>query len=122
MKKFVFTIKEDVCTANGKDEAKQNELLSVMTHYGSVEDYDKVVGIVKAEYQSLIDNLTNQINAIKDQDLTAHEINMVKAFRNEVGQIEVSHKAENARLTVELQRFKAETEQRYEKLKAILGE
>ena len=29
MKKFVFTIKEDVCTANGKDEAKLKQELAV---------------------------------------------------------------------------------------------
>ena len=46
MQKFVFTIKEDVCKVNGKDEAKQRELINVMSHYGTVEEYDKVVGAV----------------------------------------------------------------------------
>jgi hypothetical protein len=93
-----------------------------MAHYGSVEEYDKVMSVVKAEYQAVIDNVNGLYNSIKEQELTAHELNIVKAFRNEVGQIEVAHKSEIGRLTAELQKFKAETEQRYEKLKAILGE
>lgn len=80
MKKVVLTIKDDVCAKNGKD-VNATELLTVMSHYGTVESYDPVVAKDKAEYQATIDNLTAQLNAIKEQELTVDEIKMVKAYR-----------------------------------------
>ena len=80
MKKVVLTIKDDVCAKNGKD-ANATELLTVMSHYGTVESYDAVVAKDKAEYQATIDNLNAQLTAIKEQELTVDEIKMVKAYR-----------------------------------------
>lgn len=80
MKKVVLTIKDDVCAKNGKD-ANATELLTVMSHYGTVEGYDAVVAKDKAEYQATIDNLNAQLTAIKEQELTVDEIKMVKAYR-----------------------------------------
>lgn len=62
MKKYVFTIKDDVCAANGKD-IEATELLAKMRLWGDVEDYDKAVASVCAEYQGTIDNLTKQLGA-----------------------------------------------------------
>lgn len=80
MKKVVLTIKDDVCAKNGKD-ANATELLTVMSHYGTVEGYEAVVAKDRAEYQATIDSLTAQLNAIKEQELTVDEIKMVKAYR-----------------------------------------
>lgn len=80
MKKVVLTIKEDICEKNGKDP-NATELLSVATHYGSVEDFSVAVDKVKGEYQATIDNLSNQLASIKEQELTPDEIEMVKAYR-----------------------------------------
>lgn len=80
MKKYVFTIKDDVCAANGKD-VEATALLEKMRLWGDVEEYDHVVASVRAEYQAVVDNLTAQINAIKEQDLTADEITLLNTYR-----------------------------------------
>ena len=80
MKKYVFTIKDDVCAANGKD-TEATELLGKMKLWGDVEDYDNVVASVRAEYQVMVDNLTAQLNAIKEQELTEDEIALLNSYR-----------------------------------------
>ena len=102
MKQFVFTMMDDVCTANNKTEAQKQEVLKVLTHYGSVEDYDTVVAAERARYQAVIDNQTKQIEGIKDQDLTQDEMAMVKAYRIAVSGVVAQHKAveEECRKTI----------------------
>lgn len=80
MKKYVFTIKDDVCAANGKD-IEATELLEKMKLWGDVEDYEKAVATVRAEYQATIDGLNSQLAAIKSQELTDDEINLLNAYR-----------------------------------------
>lgn len=80
MKKYVFTIKDDVCAANGKP-VEATELLEKMKLWGDVEDYDHVVASVRAEYQAVVDNLTAQLSAIKSQELTDDEIALLNAYR-----------------------------------------
>ena len=80
MKKYVFTIKDDVCAANGKD-VEATELLQKMKLWGDVEDYEKAIAAVRAEYQVTIDNLKAQNDAIKDQELTDDEIALLNSYR-----------------------------------------
>ena len=122
MKKYVFTMKEDVCEAHGKDAAKQAELLSVMSHYGTVEDYESVITPVKAEYQGVVDNLTAQLTAIKEQELTVDEIKIVKAYRENKTSVVSEYIAEADKYKSQLEAVKNENEQRVAKLKAILGD
>jgi hypothetical protein len=121
MRKYVFTIKDDVCAANGKD-IQATELLKVMTHYGSVEDYEKDISTTKAEYQGTIDALTLQLTAIKDQELTDDEIRMVKAFRDCKNAVVSKYVAIAEEYAKQLEAVKQEAEQRTAKIKAILGE
>lgn len=102
MKQFVFTMKDDVCTQNNKTEAQKQEVLKVLTHYGSVEDFDTVLATERAKYQEVIDNQTKQIEAIKDQDLTQDEMAMVKAYRIAISGVVAQHKAveEECRKTI----------------------
>lgn len=122
MKKFVFTMKDDVCEAHGKDAANQTELLNVMTHYGTVEDYEKVIAPVQAEYQGVVDNLTAQLTSIKEQELTIDEIKMIKAYRENKTSVVNEYIAEADKYKAQLESVKTENEQRVAKLKAILGD
>ena len=79
MKQYVFTMKDDVCSLNGKTDAQKEEVLKVLTHYGTVEDYDNVVAGERAKYQSVIDNQTKQIEAIKEQELTLDDLHFIKS-------------------------------------------
>ena len=121
MRKFVFTIKEDVCAANGKD-VNATELLSVMTHYGSVEEYDKVIAAITAEYQASIDGLNRQLALIKEQELTEDEIKMVKAYRDGKNSVVGKYVAVAEEYAKQLEAVKQEAEQRTARIKAILGE
>lgn len=80
MKKYVFTIKDDVCAANGKD-IEASELIGKMKLWGDVENYDSAVAKVTAEYETTIKNLGAQITAIKEQELTEDEIALLNSYR-----------------------------------------
>lgn len=80
MEKYVFTVRDDVCIANGKD-VSATELLAKMKLWGDVEPFERVVASIKAEYQSAVDNLTAQLNSIKEQKLTNDEIILVNCYR-----------------------------------------
>ena len=121
MKKVVLTIKDDVCARNGKD-ANATELLTVMSHYGTVEDFETATAKEKAEYQATIDNLSAQLNAIKEQELTADEIKMVKSYRENKSSVVSAYVAEAEQYKIQLEAVKTEHEQRVAKLKAILGD
>jgi uncharacterized protein YjcR len=96
MKAYVFTMMDDVCTLNNKTEEQKREVLKVLSHYGKVENYDDVVAGERAKYQSVIDNQTKQIEAIKEQELTPDEMSMVKAYRMAIGGVVAQHKAVEA--------------------------
>lgn len=101
MKRLVFIIREDVCAANGKS-VDAIDLLKVMNTYGTVVDYDTFVAAEKAEYQTAIDNLTKQVNDIKEQELTDDEICMINAYRTCKAETQKGLKAENLALVGQL--------------------
>lgn len=121
MRKLVFTIKEDVCVANGKD-VTASDLLAVMTKYGTVEEYDRVVAGISAEYQASIDGLNRQLEIIRDQELTDDEIKMVKAYRDCKNNVVGKYVAVAEEYAKQLEAVKQEAEQRTARIKAILGE
>ena len=120
MKKYVFTIRDDVCLANGKD-VEATELLGKMKLWGEVEDYDRSISGVKAEYQATVDNLTTQLSAIKDQELTADEIEIVLAYRACKTTISDRFLRRINALEGELSDIKTEEQVRLEKIMAILN-
>ena len=120
MKKLVFTIKDDICAANGKDIAA-TELIEKMKLYGNVEDYDRVVATVRAEYQATADNLTAQISAIKAHDLTPDELELVKSYRACKANISGGYEARINMLETQLSDIRLEEQTRLEKIMAILG-
>lgn len=81
MKKYVFTIKDDVCAANGKD-IEATELLQKMKLWGDVEPYEKALAPVCNEYDGIIHNLNTQLTAIKAQELTPDEIVLLNTYRD----------------------------------------
>ena len=93
MKQYVFTMRDDICNANGKSDAQKAEMLRVLAHYGTVEDFEGVVNAERAKYQQVIDNQTRQLEAIKDQALTEDEIAMVKAYRGARSAVVSKHEA-----------------------------
>jgi uncharacterized damage-inducible protein DinB len=109
MKKYVFTVKDDVCLANEKD-VNAVRVLEVMKTYGSVEDYDAHIAAVKNEYQEALDNVVAQNEAIKQQNLTDEEIALVNEYRKQRAKAVQTYIDENARLNQTLETVKAEHE------------
>ena len=119
MKKYVFTIKDDVCLANGKD-VEASELLAKMKLWGDVEDYDRAISAVKAEYQSTVDNLTTQIQAMEAHNLTAYEMPLLIAIRKFATDITEGYKVRINDLEHTLDDIKTEEENRIETIIAML--
>ena len=103
MVKYVFTVREDICAQNSKD-VNATDLLSVMKHYGTVEVYDQVRASEKAEFQANINSLTAQLDALKDQNLTADEIKLIKAYREQKTAVVSGYIAENDQLKESLRK------------------
>lgn len=120
MKKYVFTVKDDVCLANGKD-VNATRVLEVMATYGTVEDYDDVVAKIKAEYQEALDNVVAQNEAIKQQNLTEEEIALVNEYRKQRAKAVQAYIDENTKLTTQLEEIKTEYENRITLISEIIG-
>lgn len=82
MVKYVLIVREDVCSANGKDEAAVTKLLEVAHKFGDIAKYEDCVAAEKAEMQAVIDNLKAQIEALSAVKLTEPEKGIVNAFRD----------------------------------------
>lgn len=122
MKQYVFTMKDDICNANGKTEAQRADVLKVLTHYGTVEEYDQVVASERAKYQLVIDNQTKQIEAIKDQELTDDEISMVKAYRMAKSGVVAKHEAVEQECRATIHKLEETLNSFKSKIIAVVGE
>ena len=122
MKKLIVTIKDEVCLKNGKDAASQAKLLEVLTHYGSVEDYNRHIATLEAGWQKSLDEMTAQYNAIADQNLTKDELCMVKAYRESKADVVCEYTVKIDELTETLRNVKEKQEQTKALILAQLGE
>lgn len=120
MKKYVFTVRDDTCIANEKD-VNATRVLEVMRTYGTVEDYDTHVAVIKKEYQDALDNVVAQNEAIKAQNLTDEEIALVNEYRKQRAKAVQAYIDENSKLTSQLTEIKAEYENRITLISEIIG-
>lgn len=131
LKRYVFTVRGDVCDANNKDR-NATALIEKMCQYGTVEDYDTHVAAVKAEYQAVYDDLNVRYEQIKNQKLTKSEIQLVNLLRSlmteemsryaaEVEAVKKQYGDENEALRNQLAEIKAEHESRIAKIVAAIG-
>ena len=120
MKKYVFTVKDDVCLANNKD-ANATELIAKLKLYGSVENFDTVVSGIKAEYDEVIASMSAAYEAIASQNLTSDEIALVNTYRANKEEISKAYVAENNILKNELSTIKAKQENIVRQIQSILG-
>lgn len=120
MKKYVFTVKDDVCLANGKD-VNATQVLTVMKTYGAVEDYDAVIAKIKAEYQEALDNVVAQNEAIKHQNLSDEEIAIVNEYRKQRAKAVQVYIEENANLNKTLEEVKVEHEKTIELISNVIN-
>jgi hypothetical protein len=120
MKKLVFTIKDDVCLANGKD-VNATQLIEVAKKYGTVEDFDTVVAAVRAEYQATLDNVVAQNEAIKQQNLSDEEIAMVNTYREQRAKAVKVYEDKVVELEGTLENVKVEHERTIELISNVIN-
>ena len=80
MKDFVVHVSEDVCVKNGRDPDAA-KLIEIAKTFGSVEPLDSALAAERAKNQVVINNLTAQIDLIKEQEVTPEELEVLRALR-----------------------------------------
>ncbi len=120
MKKYIFTVRDDTCVANEKD-VNATRVLEVMRTYGTVEDYDAHVAVIKQEYQDALDNVVAQNEAIKAQNLSDEEIELVNAYRMLRARAVKTYIEENEGLRQTLNEVKAEHERTIEIIANVIN-
>lgn len=120
MKKYIFTVRDDTCVANEKD-VNATRVLEVMRTYGTVEDYDAHVAVIKKEYQDALDNVVAQNEAIKAQNLSDEEIELVNQYRLLRARAVKAHIEECEALRTTLEEVKAEHERTIEVIAKVIN-
>lgn len=120
MEKLVVTIRDDICSKNGKD-VNATALKEKIKLYGTIENYDVTMTAVKSEYQTVINDLTARYDAIKSLNLTTDEITLLNIYRKLKAENEAVHVAEKEELKKQLTDIKTENEGRIAKIAAILA-
>ena len=113
MKKVVLTINDAVCVQNGKD-VNATELLKVMATYGEVTDFKDEVAAIETKYQTALDDVVAQNEAMKQHNLTKDEIEILNSYRTQrdiTAKVLIEEKEE---LRQTLRNVKAEQEKTYE--------
>ena len=119
MKKYVFTVKDDVCAANGKD-VNATELLTKMKLYGDVVDYDKATAAERAEYQSVVDSLSAQLDVIKAHNIPEEELVLLTAYRECKARLAAGYETRIDALEGQLDDIRVEEQNRIEQILALL--
>lgn len=127
MKQFLFTIKEEIFTANGKNAEQPGELLNKMTEYGTVVPYDQVVNDSAAEMQKTIDDLVAQNailkaenEALAEQIVSADDKKILNAVHARIDAETAVFKEENAKLVLALDDERRNAEDRSARVEAFL--
>ncbi len=120
MKTIVITILDDVCAANGKDPEATN-LIEVAKSYGKVEYWESAVATERTKYQSIINNLTAQLDAISENNVSPTELEVLKAVRKKANVESSAYEQAIAERDAQLKAVQLESENRATQIKAILG-
>lgn len=119
MKTIVVIVMDDVCAKNGRDpEAKL--LIEKAKLYGEVQTGDAFLASEKAKSQVVINNLTTQLDAIKEKNVTPAELEILRALRQKAANEGKVYEEEIAALKGQLEKVVEESESRAKAIKAIL--
>lgn len=93
MRKYVFTVREDVMLKAGKSEEQLAMLISKMGEYGTVEEYDAVINRVSAEKDDELVNLKAAYDNAKLRDVTDEEAEVINKIRDIADKLANTYKA-----------------------------
>lgn len=120
MEKYVFVLQEDVCRDNGKDPSA-TLLLEKMAKYGKVFRFDDCINEVKNEYQTVIDNLSAQVEALSERNLAPDELRLVNAYRLCKADSDAQYKVQIANLEAGNAKIKKSFDTFAEQIKTIVN-
>lgn len=121
MKTIVITVLDDVCAKNGRDPEALT-LIEKAKLYGKVESGEQYVAGVRIEDQAIINNLVSQLEAIKENEVSPAELEILKALRQKARNEGKVYEDEISALKNQLKRVVEEGENRTKAIRAILGE
>lgn len=120
MKIIVVTIDDAVCAKNGRDP-EATILIEKARLYGTVESGDSFIAAERAKYQSSLNSLTAQLEAINENKITPAELEVLRVLRQKSAKEGKVYEDEIAALRSQLQKVVEEGENRSRQIKAILG-
>lgn len=120
MKKLVITIQDDVCAKNNRDP-EGTALIEAAKSFGKVELWEDAIAAEKKEYQHVIKNLTDQVEAITEHGVTPMELEVLRAVRKKSATETAEFKATIAERDAQLLAVQTENENRNAQIKSILG-
>lgn len=82
MRKYVFTVREDIMLKESKSEEMLAKLIGKMNEYGTVEEYDTVINRVSAEKDDELINLKAAYDNAKLRDVTDEEAEVINKIRD----------------------------------------
>lgn len=82
MRKYVFTVREDIMLKESKTEDMLAKLIGKMNEYGTVEEYDTVINRVSAEKDDELINLKAAYDNAKLRDVTDEEAEVINKIRD----------------------------------------
>lgn len=123
MKSYIFTIQDEVCLKNGKDEAMIASLIMKLKEYGMVEDYNVHMTRRDEKWQTAV----NEIKAENDKLRTVacrdeFEVAIVRTARASVDNAVSVVNVEKEKYRKELASNKEKLEALKANITAVLGE
>lgn len=123
MNTYIFTIQDDVCLKNGKDEAMVANLIMKLKEYGMVEDYNVHMTRRDEKWQTTVNELKTEYNKMKAVACADEfEVAIVKACRAGVENAVAVVNVEKEKYRKELESNKERLESLKANITAVLGD
>lgn len=120
MKTFVVTVMDDVCAKNNRDP-EATGLIEAARTFGKVETLDAVLASERANYEGIIRNLRQQLEANAESGVTELELEVLRIIRKKSAAEAATYEHTIAERDAQLQAIRQESENRAAQIKAIYG-
>lgn len=131
MKSFVVHVKDSICAQNNRDPEAAS-LIEAARSFGTVESLDAALASQKAQYETeisrlktqheaIVDELNVKLSTIAEKEVTAEELEVLRAIRNKANKESEGYKATIAERDNQLNAIKLESENRAAQIAAMFG-
>ena len=120
MKSIVVHVSDDVCAKNGRDP-EATKLIEIARTFGSVETLESALAADRAKSQVVINNLTEQLEAIKENEVTPAELELLRAIRKKAAKEAEQYQADIKQRDDQLKAIQVENENRAAAIRTMFG-